>query len=177
MALGGSASRRYAEAMLDIAARDGKVAEYRAAFDELALAIGPEALRALREPSVPVQRRVDATAAAAKGKAAPIAALLQLLVRRDRIGLLPGIAREFGELVDRREGIAKARISTAVELDTAQRSELVARLERASGKRITATFVVDPSLIGGARVQVGDHLIDASIRAQLDAMRSQLASS
>jgi F-type H+-transporting ATPase subunit delta len=175
--LGGSAARRYAEAMLDIAVGDGKVADYRDSFERLARGLGPAALRALRDPSVPAQRRVDAVAAVTKGEAPPMAALLQLLVRRGRIALLPDIARAFGELVDRREGIAKARITTALELGEEERRELVARLEQASGKRIRATFGVDRSLIGGARVQVGDHLVDASIRSRLDALRTRLAGS
>lgn len=175
MALSGSAARRYAEAMLDIAAGEGAVAAYRSSLDKLAEAFAGRPLRALRDPSIPMQKRVDAAMAAAAGETAPIAGLLQLLVRKDRLGLLPAIARAFGDLVDRREGIAKARITTAVELDEQQRRDMVARLEKASGKQIKATFGVDASLIGGARVQVGDHLIDGSIRAQLDSLRSQLA--
>ena len=175
MALSGSAARRYAEAMLDIAAGEGAVPAYRASLDKLAEAFAGGTGRALRDPSIPMRKRVDAALAAAAGEPTPIAGLLQLLVRKDRLGLLPAIARAFGDLVDRREGIAKARITTAVELDPKQRRDMVARLEKASGKRIKATFGVDASLIGGARVQVGDHLIDGSIRAQLDSLRSQLA--
>ena len=175
MAQSGSAARRYAEAMLDIAAGEGAVAAYRASLDKLAVAFAGGPLRALRDPSIPMRKRVDAVLAAVVGETAPIAGLLQLLVRKDRVGLLPAIARAFGDLVDRRAGIAKARITTAVELDETQRRDLVARLEKSSGRRITATFGVDAALIGGARVQVGDHLIDGSIRAQLDLLRSQLA--
>ena len=177
MALSGSAARRYAEAMLDLATGEDAVAAYRASLDKLAEAFAGGPLRALRDPSIPMQKRVGAALAAAAGEPKPIAGLLQLLVRKDGVGLLPGIARAFGDLVDRRAGIAKARITTAVELDEQQRQDMVARLEKASGKKIKATFGVDASLIGGARVQVGDHLIDGSIRAQLDSLRSQLAQS
>ncbi len=163
--------------MLDLATGEDAVAEYRASLDKLAEALAGGPLRTLRDPSIPMQNRVGAAMAAAAGEPKPIAGLLQLLVRKDGVGLLPGIARAFGDLVDRRAGIAKARITTAVELDEQQRKDMVARLEMASGKKIKATFSVDASLIGGARVQVGDHLIDGSIRAQLDSLRSQLAQS
>ncbi len=104
-----------------------------------------------------------------------VGSLLQLLVRRGRISLLPAIAGAFGDIVDRRAGIATARITTPVALDEGAQKALVDRLERASGKKLRATFVVDPTLIGGAKVQVGDHLVDASIHARLEALRVQLA--
>jgi len=102
--------------------------------------------------------------------------LLVLLLETDRISLVPQIALAFGDLVDRREGIAKARITTAVALDEAARRELVQRLERESGRTLRATFAVDATLIGGAKVQIGDHLIDSSVRARLIALGRELAS-
>ena len=175
MALSGSAARRYAEAIFDLAAADKAVDAYRASLDALAAAITPPVIRALRDPSVPVKRRLAAVDAATTGQPRAIRSALLLLEQRDRIALLPAIAREFGDLVDRRAGIVKAKITTAMPLDDAQRKTVVQRLEKSSGKKLRATFAVDEDLIGGARVQLGDHLIDSSVRAQLAALRSQLA--
>ena len=175
MALSGSAARRYAEAIFDLAAADKAVDAYRASLDALAAAIAPPIIRALRDPSVPVKRRLAAVDAATTGQPRAIRSVLLLLEQRDRIALLPAIAREFGDLVDRRAGIVKAKITTAMPLDDAQRKTFVQRLEKSSGKELRATFAVDQDLIGGARVQLGDHLIDSSVRAQLAALRSQLA--
>lgn len=177
MALSGSAARRYAEAIFDLADAEKGVDVYRASLDALAVALDPGVIRVLRDPSVPVKRRLAALDAAMKGHPRAIRAVLMLLEQRDRIALLPDIAREFGDLVDRRAGIIKAKITTAVPLDDAQRKAFVTRLEKSSGKRINASFAVDDGLIGGARVQLGDHLIDSSVRAQLAALRSQLAGS
>jgi F-type H+-transporting ATPase subunit delta len=177
MALSGSAPRRYAEALLDLAEAEGAVAAYRASFEALAAGLAPPALRALRDPSVPMRQRVEGIARAAEGQPSAIRSLLRLLVERGRIGLLPDISRAFGDLVDRRAGIAKARITTAVALDEGQQSAFIERLERSSRKQLRATFAVDPSLIGGAKVQVGDHLIDTSVRAQLSALRSRMSGS
>ena len=176
MPLAGSAARRYAEALIDIASEEDAVPAYRASLERLRDALGPGILRALRDPSVRLGRRTEALQAAAKDEPAAIRSLLVLLLERDRIALLAAIALAFGEIVDRREGIVKAKITTAVEVDVARRDGLVERLERASGSRIRATFAVDPSLIGGAKVQLGDRLIDASLRAQLAALGRQLAS-
>ncbi|MBI2773883.1 MAG: ATP synthase F1 subunit delta [Chloroflexi bacterium] len=176
MALGGSAPRRYGEAMLDLAAEEKAVDEYRGALADLA-GIDPLALRSLADPSIARERRLAAAQAMVLGRPPALRGLVALLIRRERIELLPAISAAFGDLVDEREGVAKARVTTAVALDAKQRTGVVERLEKATGKRIKATFTVDPELMGGARVQVGDHLVDASLRAQLGAMRTQLARS
>ena len=171
----GSAARRYAEAIFDLAAAEKAVDGYRTSLDALAVAITPQVIRVLRDPSVPMKRRLAALDAATKGQPRAIRSVVLLLEHRDRIALLPDIAREFGDLVDRRAGIVKAKITTAVPLVDEQRKIFVERLEKSSGKKLRATFAVDEGLIGGARVQLGDHLIDSSVRAQLAALRSQLA--
>ncbi len=173
MALAGSASRRYAEALFDAAVGEKTVPAYRASLDKLSLGLATS-FRALRDPSVPLRQRQAALARATEGEPAAIRSVLQLLLERDRVGLLPQIAAAFGDLVDRYLGVARAKISTAVALDDARRAQLVARLEKASGTKIRATFVVDPSLIGGAKVQIGDHLIDSSLAAQLQALRRSI---
>ncbi|MBI3521628.1 MAG: ATP synthase F1 subunit delta [Chloroflexi bacterium] len=162
--------------MLDIATRGNSVAAFQQALQRLAGALDARALRRFRDPSIPLKTRLELAQAVASGQPREISALLQLLVQRDRIMLLPGVAAAFGDLVDRREGIAKAQITTAVALDEATRRAFVDRLQTSSGKKLRATFGVDPSLIGGATVQVGDHLVDTSVRAKLSALRTALAS-
>ena len=175
MALGGSAARRYAEALLEIAAEESAVDAFRASLDRLASAFEPGIIRALRDPKVTLERRRAAVAAAARDEPKAIRATLDLLLQRDRIELLPEIARAYSDLVDRREGIVKAKVTTSVAVNEAQRADIVRRLEQASGKKVRATFAVDPRLIGGAKVQIGDRLMDASLRTSLDQLARQLA--
>ncbi|HEX6060519.1 MAG TPA: ATP synthase F1 subunit delta [Candidatus Limnocylindria bacterium] len=177
MALSGSAPRRYAEAILDLATAEKAVEAYRASLDSLAAGISPQSIRALRDPSVPVKQRLAAIEAVTKGQPKAIRSVLLLLEQRDRIALLPDIARAYGDLVDRRAGIVDAKLTTAVALDEKQRVAVVERLEKSSGHKLKATFAVDPSLIGGAVIQLGDHQIDSSVRAQLRALRVQLSGS
>ena len=176
MALGGSGARRYAEALFDNASAEKALPAYRASLDRLRDVFTPAVVRSLRDPRRPLQQRRAALAAATKDEPRAVRAVLDLLIVRDRLALMPDIARAFGELLDRREGIVKAKVTTPVELERTQQGDLVRRLERASGKKIQATFAVDPALIGGAKVQIGDRLIDASLRAQLGALARQLAS-
>jgi len=175
MAGSGSAPRRYAEAILDLATAEKAVDPYRASLDSLASGISPQSMRALRDPSVPVKQRLAAIEAVTTGQPRAIRSLLLLLEQRDRIALLPDIARAYGGLVDRRAGIVKAKITTAVALDDKQQRAFVTRLEKSSGHKLKATFAVDETLIGGAQIQLGDHLVDSSVRAQLNALRTQLA--
>lgn len=174
-ALGRSGARRYAEALLEQAIAENAIPAYRQSLERLAAGVPPEMIRLLRDPRVPLAARRESLAAAATDEPAAVRAVLDLLLLRGRIALLPNIAAAFGDLVDRREGVAKARITTSVSLDPKQRDDVVRDLERSSGMKIRATFAVDASLIGGAKVQVGDRLIDASIRNQLDHLARQLA--
>jgi len=176
LALSGSAARRYAEALLALAPDERSVASLRTSLEKLAPVFDRVTIASLRDPSVPMKQRVEALSSALAGEPVTVRSLLVLLLESDRIALVPQIALAFGDLVDRREGVAKARITTAVSLEETEQRELVRRLERESGRKLRASFAVDPALIGGAKVQVGDHLIDSSVHAKLTALGRQLAS-
>jgi F-type H+-transporting ATPase subunit delta len=176
MALSGSAARRYAEALYQIALSEKAVDDFAASLQRLAQALTGDVLRALRNPGVPLRARRAAIDAATAGEPKAIGSLLDLLLERERIALFPPIAVAYADLVERRAGIVKGRITTATELSKGERDELVRRLERTSGLMVRATFDVDPSLIGGAKVQVGDRLIDTSLKAQLAELQRELAS-
>lgn len=101
---------------------------------------------------------------------------LRVLIEADRVSLLPQIHRLFGTLKDEAENVAKATIESAYPLSDAQVAELRSALERRFGKKIEATVIENRALIGGARVTVGDSVIDGSVQAKLAAMSSQLRS-
>ena len=176
MALSGSAARRYAEALLALGPDERTVSAFRTSLEKLAPVFDRATVAGLRDPSVPMKQRVEALSAALAGESNEVRSLVILLLESDRIALVPRIALAYGDLVDRREGIAKARVTTAVPLDENARRELVQRLERTSKMKLRASFAVDPALIGGAKVQIGDHLIDSSVYARLNALGRQLAS-
>jgi F-type H+-transporting ATPase subunit delta len=176
LALSGSAARRYAEALLALAPDERTVSAFRTSLEKLAPVFDRATVAGLRDPSVPMKQRVEALSAALAGEPDEVRSLVILLLESDRIALVPRIALAYGDLVDRREGIAKARVTTAVPLDENARRELVQRLERTSKMKLRASFAVDPALIGGAKVQIGDHLIDSSVYARLNALGRQLAS-
>jgi len=99
---------------------------------------------------------------------------VRVLVDADRIAVLPQIRTLFETLKNDTDGVAKARIDSAFPLTDAQTAELMAALEKRFGRKIEATVNVDPALGGGARITVGDTVIDGTIEAQLAAMAIQL---
>ena len=99
---------------------------------------------------------------------------IRVLVESERVTLLPQIAAMFETLKNDAEATAKATIESAFELDAAQLSALTAALEKRFGRKIETTVTVNPELIGGARVTVGDSVLDGSVQAKLAAMHAQL---
>ena len=99
---------------------------------------------------------------------------MHVLVEGERVALLPQIAEMFETLKNEAEATATAVIESAVELTDAQVAELKAALEKRFGRKIETTVTVNPDLIGGARVTVGDAVLDGSVQAKLAAMHTQL---
>jgi len=101
---------------------------------------------------------------------------VRVLVEAERVALLPHIAELFDARKNDAEGVATARIDSAFPLTDEQVTELKTALEKRFGKKIEPSVNVDAELVGGARITVGDTVIDASVRAQLQAMAHQLRS-
>ena len=99
---------------------------------------------------------------------------IRVLVGADRIGLLGDIRDLFEELKDAADGLARALITSAFPLGEDELAGLKTALERRFGKKIEATVSVDRSLIGGAKIVVGDTVIDGSVQGELQAMASHL---
>ncbi|MEO8485184.1 MAG: F0F1 ATP synthase subunit delta [Betaproteobacteria bacterium] len=99
---------------------------------------------------------------------------VRVLVEADRIGL----AREIAEIYEKRrnaaEGVARATIESAMPVSADELAKLVAALERKFGLKVEATVKVVPALIGGARITVGDTVIDDSVQGKLATMKNQL---
>ena len=103
-----------------------------------------------------------------------VANFIAILVDRDRLPVLEEIIETFQKLLDDRLGILRARVTAAYSLNVSEQRELVARLERATGKQVRMEVAVDPSLIGGVIAQVGSTIYDGSVRQQLQAFKSRL---
>ncbi len=173
-----SGPRRYAEAAFQVALRDGTVDTWRAELDMAAsITADPGVGHALANPAVPLQTRVAALRSAFQDGISPGALnLIALMIRRGRIEQLPRVAAEFRRLDNTRQGITLATATSAAPLTPDELRDLTGRLEQMTGGRVDLDVQVDPSLLGGLVVRVGDRLIDGSVRGRLERLRTQLAS-
>ena len=99
---------------------------------------------------------------------------VQVLVDNDRLGVVPAIRALFEDLKREQEGVLEAQITSAFALDDEQQSRLVRRLESKYQRKVSAQVSVDPQLIGGVKIVVGDKVLDATVRGKLDAMAAAL---
>jgi F-type H+-transporting ATPase subunit delta len=177
MARRDSSPRRYADAAFEIALRDKAVETWRAELDEAAAtSSGGELEGVLANPAIPLDQRLSAAEKVFASLSNPVRNLVLLLVRRNRIEQLPRVAAEFRRLDDRRNGLTHATATSAAPLGADQTRAITARLEELTGGQIALETAVDPSILGGVVVRVGDRLIDGSVRGRLERLRNQLAS-
>jgi F-type H+-transporting ATPase subunit delta len=178
MAVRDSTARRYAEAAFQVAERDGTVDVWRRELDAAAAIVGTEVIgRTLSNPAIALDTRADAVNATfGRVASQPVTNLIQLMLRRGRIEDVPRVASEFRRLDNARQGITIATATSAAPLSQDEVAALTSRLEAFTGGRIDLDVHVDPSLLGGLVVQVGDRLIDGSVRGRLERLRNQLVS-
>ncbi|MCS6766119.1 MAG: F0F1 ATP synthase subunit delta [Candidatus Protistobacter heckmanni] len=168
-------ARPYAEALYRVA-KAGSVAAWSDLIDEMAQVAAHPDLRAVAgDPHLGHAKLVEVVAGSLKTKLSVEAQnFLQMLVDNGRLTALPEIAAQFHALANADAGAAEAFITSAFPIEGAQLSELVAALERKFGKKLKPEVAIDAELIGGVRVQVGDEVLDASVRARLTGIRNAL---
>ncbi|MFH0750676.1 MAG: F0F1 ATP synthase subunit delta [Chloroflexota bacterium] len=176
-----TAARRYAEAVLEIARRDETQDAWQLALAAASRVFGSaDVLHIVENPAIPLPQRLDAVRAAlgpeaiAQPVGAQLANLTGALVARRRVSLIPPIAGEYGRLLDRHRGIAAAVVTSAIPLTADETAAIGARVEVMTGATVSLRTAVDPALIGGVTVRIGDRLIDASVRGRLERLRDRI---
>jgi F-type H+-transporting ATPase subunit delta len=173
-----SASLRYANALADVALAQGAAApvvqqlgDFSAAYAEFA-----ELRNALSSPAVSQEekRGIAEKVATRLGASKIVRNFLFVVIDHQRTQLLPEIFESLQNVLRDRQGVTEAEIFSAVGLNEAQKKEMTQTLERVTGKKVEAKFSLDPSLLGGALVRVGDTIYDGSLRNRLEGMRERL---
>ena len=100
---------------------------------------------------------------------------VQALIANGRLHLVGEMRAQYEELRREHEGVVEARIVSAMPMGDEQVRPLVSALEAKYKRKVNAQVEVDPQLIGGARIHVGDKVIDATVRGRLDAMAAALS--
>jgi len=170
-------ARRYADALFSISLEHGTLDAWADELTRLGTVVEhPLVRRALLTPSVSISQKSAAIRAIAGTISKEIEALVTLLLERKRIQLLPAVAQAFSEQLRKYRGVELAEVTSAVELTAEERSLVAQRLADQLGKTVELTTRVDPAIMGGVVVRVGDQLYDSSVRGKLEALRERLAS-
>lgn len=174
-----AAARVYAQALFDLGLAEGSVGQIyddlHAVFDALN-GLDADLMTFFYLPQFRRDEKRRILNLAFEGKVGrPVLGLLNILVEKRREPLLNNVVAEFEEYVDRHEGRVQAQVVTARKLDTELLAALQAALEQRTKKEVVLTETVDPEVIGGLRVNIGDRVLDGTVRRRLQDMRRSFA--
>jgi F-type H+-transporting ATPase subunit delta len=168
-------ARPYAEAMFQVAEK-GDLKQASAEVDALASVASNAQLRQFADaPKASATQVFDVITGVANVPLSDASKnLLRTVIDNGRLSVLPEIAAQFHALVAERSGVSDAVVYSAFPIEPAALADVVATLERRFKRKLTATVQVQPDLIGGIRVVVGDEVLDTSVKARLEQMKAAL---
>lgn len=174
-----SVARRYAQALFEIAQRDGTIEKVEQDLNTLdaALSSTPLLARVLRAPTITGERKKALLQQIfGSGLTALTVRFLSLLVDKRREAILPAINPEFRRLSYQHRGIVPVTIRVATRLTPEERLQITDALAKKTGKTIELHEEIDPSILGGAVLRLGDTIIDGSVTGYLRRLRKRLTS-
>ena len=168
-------ARPYAEALFK-AAPEAEQSAWVEQMSALAQVASDAELRSFADnPRVTQDQVFDVITKAAKVALAPaVANFLRTVLDNGRLAALPLMAEQFQTLVHARQGVSEALIVSAFPINAEQVADIMGPLEKRFGRKLEAKVEVDADLIGGVRVVVGDEVLDTSVKARLERMKSAL---
>ena len=170
-------ARVYAESLFEVAKERGKLDEVHEQLDEVADALGSD--RDLQvfffSPYFSSAEKREGIGKAITGAEDELIHFLELLAEKHRMPALFRIRRRFDELWAKENQRLAVTVTSAIELDDAVVKSIGDEIERKTGKTIDLSSRVDDSIIGGLVLQVGNRVLDASIRNRLDKLRKEVA--
>ena len=167
----------YADALFGVARAEGSLGEVEDELFRFSQTLqGSDELRdALTDERIPAARRQQVVEDLLDGRASRVTvALVSLVVGAGRARDLPAIIKQLVERSAAEANKEVAEVRTAVNLTAAQRKRLTTALNKATGKQVELKVVLDPSVLGGIVAQIGDTVIDGSVRSRLDQLKQAL---
>jgi F-type H+-transporting ATPase subunit delta len=170
---------RYAQALIDLANERNLIEQFSKDVTTIDDVLeGSKDLRAMLHSPVirPHLKHTVLQEVFAKHISKELLNFLELLVRKGRGALLRSTIVEFRKLVDTKQNVVRAKVTSAVELSEDQRKAIQTRLATLTGQTVVSSYFLDPSLKGGFVARIGDTQIDASLKHQLELLREQFRS-
>lgn len=170
-------ARNYAEALLALARKAGDLPAWGRLIDDVASAVErDDRLRHFLEaPQISADQKMTVLAKAFEDRAPRLfVRFLQRLVKNRRQMLIPEIASEYRDLVDEVEGRVHAQVTLATPVDDEQRASIARQLTQTFGKPVVPQVRINPNIVGGIIVRVGDRVMDGSVRRRLGILRNRM---
>jgi len=175
---GNIVARRYAKALFSLGVKEKAADAFGKDLEGLsgAMSASPDLNKLFKSPNFNTQeKKAVLKDVVAKMNMAPLSVnFLSVLADKGRLDCVPDIQKTYSELLDEVNGVVRGRLTTAVELPAAKRQDILSKLEKQSGKKLVLDFSVDPAILGGAVLKVGDKVLDASLNAQLQLLKEQI---
>jgi F-type H+-transporting ATPase subunit delta len=171
-------ARRYATALADVVAKNGQTEIVRSEMREWEnlMASSAELMNAFRNPAIQQNQKENVLNSLIQraGPSQTTANFLRVLLRNGRLTEISEINQKFASVLEERQGGVSAKVVSARPLSEVEKQELRANLEKMTGKRVSPTFEIDGSIIGGVVTTIGSTVYDGSIRTQLQTLKEQL---
>ena len=168
---------RYAIAMIDLGEKTDQLDAFHTDFNTINATVSsnPELSTFLTHPIIPLNEKKELIEKIFVGSISQYALnLVRLLLDRNRVFLLPAVASHYSELLNKKRNISIANVITAIEIDEETQNRIKNKLQSILNQNITIKSEIDPEIIAGMVVKVGDKTIDGSIRTKLENMKRQL---
>ena len=172
-----SVARRYAEAFFSIAVEANKVDDYQAELGKIVQIIKEtEGLgEYFAHPLVPAKQKKELATKIFTGSVSPLTLnFLLLVIDKKRETYLEVIHQEYEDMADESRNIRKAELISAMPVSEQDVQILAENLSRSTGKTIKLALSIDPTMIGGLKIRIGDKIIDASVTKKLEMLKKNL---
>ena len=171
-------ARNYAEALFELGERSGNTERYVDLLDAVAAAVEqtPRVQAVLMSPKVPKAEKAKLLGGALREAPREFVLFLQAMVKRGRHQLLREVATEYLNLLDQKLDRVRAGVTLARTPDERLKRGIQDLLGRQLGKQVIPAFTVDPEILGGAIVRMGERVLDGSVRRRMTKLRRQLLS-
>jgi len=173
-----AAAKRYAKAVFELAQQEGRVEHWERSLTRLReLFSDPKVASLLSNPTIAAGERMQFVSESPQLVDPEATNLAKLLIESNRVRDMDGIADEYERLADEAAGRVRALVTTAIELDAHDRDRIAQDLSKRLNKEVKLQVVVDPRILGGLKLQYGDHVVDGTVATKLQQLRRRLVAS
>jgi F-type H+-transporting ATPase subunit delta len=173
-----AAAKRYAKAVFEVAQSEGRIEHWEHSLARLSeLFSDPKVAEVLSNPTIAASERMRLVGESPHLVDPEATNLAKLLIESNRVRDIDGIVDEFDRLADDAAGRIRATVTTAIELGPHDRDRIAKDLSKRLNREVKLKVTVDPRILGGLKLQYGDHVVDGTVATKLQQLRRRLVAS